>query len=105
SGISTITAFDASAHDVRFAGEVRGFEVDQYVPKKEQKKMGRFIHLSIGATEMALQDCGLEWTDEKRERTGVFIGAGIGGLPEIEETHQTISERGPSRVSPFFIPQ
>lgn len=105
SGIAPITLFDAGNQDVRFAGEVKNFNPDPFVPKKEQKKMDRFIQLSLAATAEAIQDCGIEWTDELRERTGVFIGAGMGGLPLIEETHETLRTRGPSRISPFFIPQ
>src|SRR5262249_49798174 len=95
SGIANITLFDASAFDVKFAGEVKNFNPDQFIPKKEQKKMDRFIHLSIAASAQAIADCGIEWTDELRDKTGVFIGAGMGGLPLIEDTHETLRTRGP----------
>lgn len=105
SGIARITLFDPTEYAVQFAGEVKGFNPDAFVHKKEQKKMDRFIHLSLAATAEAIKDCGIEWTDELRDRTGVFIGVGMGGLPLIEETHETVRTRGPSRISPFFIPQ
>ena len=105
SGISTITAFDVSDLNVKIAGEVKGFSADDYIHKKEQKKMDRFIHFALAATDQALKDSGIEFTDELKERTGTIVGAGIGGLPLIEATHQTIVDRGFSRVSPFFIPQ
>ncbi len=105
SGIAKITQFDASNFDVQFAGEVKGFNPDTYIPKKEQKKMDRFIHFALAATQMALQDSGLEFTDALKERTGTIVGAGMGGLPNIEQTHETLMQRGPSRISPFFIPQ
>lgn len=104
SGIAPITQFDASAYDVRFAGEVKNFNPDPYVSKKDQKKMGRFLQFSMAAAQQAIQDSGLEITEEVKSRTGVFIGCGIGGLPEIEETHTTVVARGPGRISPFFIP-
>ncbi|MCB0350892.1 MAG: beta-ketoacyl-ACP synthase II [Bdellovibrionales bacterium] len=104
SGIAPITQFDASTYDVHFAGEVKNFNADLYVPKKEQKKMGRFLQFSMAAASQALQDSGLELTEEIKNRTGVFIGCGIGGLPEIEDTHSTLTSRGPGRISPFFIP-
>lgn len=105
SGVAPITLFDSTNFDVRFAGEVKGFNPDPFIAKKEQKKMDRFIQFAIAATHEAIKDSGLEFNDQLRERTGVFIGCGIGGLPAIEETHKTLMERGPSRISPFFIPQ
>jgi 3-oxoacyl-[acyl-carrier-protein] synthase II len=105
SGIGLITQFDATAYDVRFAGEVKGFNPDLYIPKKEQKKMDRFIQFSQAATTQAIQDSGIEFSEELKDRTGVFIGCGIGGLIGIQETGQTLVNRGPGRISPFFIPQ
>ncbi len=105
SGIGPITLFDAAQFDVRFAGEVKNFNPDVFINKKEQRRMDRFLHFSAAAAHMAIRDSGLEWTDELRDRTGVFVGCGIGGLPGIEETHTTLMERGPGRISPFFIPQ
>lgn len=104
SGIDAITQFDASKFDVRFAGEIKGFDPNLYVEKKEQKKMDRFIQLSLAASEMALNDSGLELNEKTKDRTGTIVGVGIGGLTAIESQHQTMLERGPSRVSPFFIP-
>ena len=105
SGVGPITLFDANLFDVRFAAEVKNFNADAYINKKEQKRMDRFLHFSAAAAQMAIQDSGLTWTDELRDRTGVFVGCGIGGLPAIEETHSTLLQRGPGRISPFFIPQ
>lgn len=104
SGLATITKFDASAYDVRFAGEVKNFSADSYVDKKEQKKMDLFIQYSLAAAKMAFDQSGLQITEENSERTAVFIGSGLGGLPLIEEQHTKLIEKGPSRVSPFFIP-
>ncbi|MBC7466609.1 MAG: beta-ketoacyl-ACP synthase II [Bdellovibrio sp.] len=104
SGIANITKFDASNYDVKFAGEVKNFSADTYVEKKEQKKMDLFIQYAIATTKMALDQSGLKITDENADRVGVFIGSGMGGLPFIEEQHSKLVEKGPSRVSPFFIP-
>lgn len=104
SGIAAITKFDAAQFDVKFAGEVKNFPADSYIEKKEQKKMDLFIQYSIAATKMAFDQSGLKITEENTQRTGVFIGSGLGGLPVIEEQHSKLIEKGPSRVSPFFIP-
>jgi 3-oxoacyl-[acyl-carrier-protein] synthase II len=104
SGIDRITQFDPTAFDVKFAGEVKNFDPSVYIEKKEQKKMDRFIHLSLAATEMALKDCGIDFTDELKGRTGAIIGVGIGGLGGIENVNKVFLERGPSRITPFFIP-
>lgn len=104
SGIANITKFDASKFDVRFAGEVKNFNPDTYVDKKEQKKMDTFIQYAIACAKMAFDQSGLVVSDEMAPRVGAIIGSGMGGLPIIEEQHTKVMERGPSRVSPFFIP-
>lgn len=104
SGISLITKFNTENFDVKFAGEVKSFNADDFVPKKEQKKMDTFIHYAIACTKMALDQSGLVITEELSPRVGTIIGAGMGGLPAIEEQHSKLIERGPSRISPFFIP-
>lgn len=104
SGIGPITKFDASKFDVRFAGEVKDFNPDLYIDKKEQKKMEIFIHYAVASSKMALENAKLQMTPEVGTRTGVIIGAGMGGLPLIEEQYKKLLEKGPGRVSPFFIP-
>ncbi|WP_374001842.1 beta-ketoacyl-ACP synthase II [Bdellovibrio bacteriovorus] len=104
SGIAKITKFDTTGFDVTFAGEVKGFNADQYIEKKEQKKMDEFIHYSIAASKMAVEMAKLELTEDVKNQTGVIIGVGIGGLSNIEETAIKMKERGPGRISPFFIP-
>jgi 3-oxoacyl-[acyl-carrier-protein] synthase II len=104
SGIGPITKFDASAYPCKIAGEVRGFEPEKWIEKKEIKKSDTFIHYAVAAAQMAFDDSGLDMTKEDGDMVGVIIGSGIGGLPLIEEMHQKLLERGPSRISPFFIP-
>lgn len=104
SGIAAITKFDATNFDVRFAGEVKNFSAESYVEKKEHKKMDLFIQYAIATAKMAFDSSGLKITESNNQRTGVFIGSGLGGLPYIEEQHSRLIEKGPSRVSPFFIP-
>jgi 3-oxoacyl-[acyl-carrier-protein] synthase II len=105
SGIGPITAFDASEFSCRIAGEVKGFDPANYIEKKEIKKMGRFIQLAIAAADFAIQGSGLKVSgEEDAERTGVYIGSGIGGFEVIEREHKVLLEKGPSRISPFFIP-
>lgn len=104
SGIAPITRFDASKHDTQIAGEVKGFDPLQWLEKKEARKMDLFIHYAVAAAQMAYDDSGLKVTDENRERIGVFVGTGMGGIPALEESHNVLLEKGPGRISPFFIP-
>ena len=104
SGVETIASFDASEFPVTFAAEVKNFDPLAFVDKKESRKMGRFIHLAIAATEEAMKQSGLVVTPEIEERVGVFIGSGIGGFEVIEREHATLLANGPRKISPFFIP-
>ncbi|TMS58327.1 beta-ketoacyl-ACP synthase II [Imbroritus primus] len=104
SGIATVTKFDHSALSVHFAGEVKGFNVEDYLPAKEARHMDTFIHYGIVAGMQALQDSGYEVTEENADRIGVMVGSGIGGLPMIEDTQIEMLNRGPRRISPFFVP-
>lgn len=108
SGIATVTRFDASILACHFAGEVKGFKIDEYISAKEARHMDTFIHYGLAASMQAVRDAGLptgdQLTEETAERIGVMVGSGIGGLPLIEETHTELVNRGPRRISPFFIP-
>lgn len=108
SGINTITKFDAAAFACQFAGEVKGFNIEDYIPAKEARHMDTFIHYGLAASMQAVKDAGLPTgealTPEVAERIGVIVGSGIGGLPMIEQTHKDYNERGPRRISPFFVP-
>jgi len=104
SGIGTITRFDAAKYTVRIAGEVKDFNPADFIPKKEIKKMDTFIQFAVAASQEAMDDANLTITPENAGRIGVYVGAGIGGLPAIEQYHKILMERGPDRVSPFFIP-
>ena len=104
SGISRITRFDPTGYAAQIAGEVKGFDPAAFIEKKEIKKMDTFIHYAVGASQMAVDDAGLKVAPEEADRVGVYIGAGIGGLPAIEHYHKVLLEKGPDRVTPFFIP-
>ena len=108
SGIANITKFDASAYACRFAGEVKGFQVEDYFPAKEARHMDAFIHYGLAASIQAIRDSGIPTNDklgaEEAERIGCLIGSGIGGLPLIEETKAELEKRGPRRITPFFVP-
>nr|WP_256444454.1 beta-ketoacyl-ACP synthase II [Aestuariibacter sp. A3R04] len=104
SGIGDITLFDCSNYSTRFAGQVDNFDPQDYIEKKETKKMDRFIQLGIAAGKQALADSGLRITDDNAHRVGVAIGSGIGGLEQIEQNHIKLLNSGPKRVSPFFVP-
>ncbi|GAA6183293.1 MULTISPECIES: beta-ketoacyl-ACP synthase II [Alteromonadaceae] len=104
SGIGPITSFDTSDFSTRFAGEIQDFDVESYIPKKETKKMDRFIQLGIAAGKQALADSKLEITAENAKRVGVAIGSGIGGLGLIEENHKKMLAGGPRKLTPFFVP-
>lgn len=104
SGIDNISLFDTSEFNTKIAGEVKAFDVEAYIPKKEAKKMDRFIQLGIAASMQALKDANFIVNDENANRVGISVGSGIGGLPLIEENHKKLLNSGPKRVSPFFVP-
>ena len=105
SAVGPITLFDADErYPSRIAAEVKGFDPAAYMPKKKIKEVSRFIPFSLGATQLALEEANLDLTDEERERVGVFIGVGLGGLENLERCTLTVDKRGPGKVSPYFIP-
>jgi len=104
SGIQPITHFDIEPFSVHFGGPIYGFDVEQYVSRKESRKMDAFIHYGIAAGVQAIQDSGLEITDENRKRIGVAIGSGIGGITGIESNYGAFLKGGPRKISPFFVP-
>ena len=105
SGIGPITRFDASAHASQIAAEVKDFEPSDWFEKKQAKTLDHFVQYGIAAAELAIQDSGLKLTEELSERVGVITGCGMGGLPTIEEYHGVLMNRGPRRITPFFIPR
>jgi 3-oxoacyl-[acyl-carrier-protein] synthase II len=104
SGITPIDVFDASEMPVRISGAVRDFNADDYITPKDQRKMDTFVHYGIAAGLQAIQDAGLEVTEQNAERIGVAIGSGIGGLPYIEKSHSAYLQGGARKISPFFVP-
>jgi len=104
SGVDRITKFDTTNFPSKIAGEVRGFDPGNWIEKKEIKKSDTFIHYAIAASQIAKDDSGLDLENRDPDRAGVIIASGIGGFPMIQDTHSVLLERGPGRVSPFFIP-
>ena len=104
SGIGAITRFDAGEYDAKIAGEVRGFDPTEFIDKKEARRMDRFAQFAIAAARMALADSGMDLEKEDRTRIGSFVGSGIGGMETLHDQYKTLFEKGPNRISPFFIP-
>ncbi|MCK5871309.1 MAG: beta-ketoacyl-ACP synthase II, partial [Methylococcales bacterium] len=104
SGISAIDSFDISSFATTFGGVIRNFDIGQYISVKDAKRMDGFIHYGIAAGCQAIDDSGIEITEENAERIGVAIGAGIGGITGIEACYATYDKKGPKRISPFFVP-
>ncbi|MCK4494580.1 MAG: beta-ketoacyl-ACP synthase II, partial [Methylococcales bacterium] len=104
SGISAIDSFDISPFATTFGGVIRNFDISQYISAKDAKRMDGFIHYGIAAGCQAIDDSGIEVTEENAERIGVAVGSGIGGITGIEECHATYDKKGPKRISPFFVP-
>ena len=105
SGIRKITKFDTSAFECRIAGEVVDLELDRFIPKKEQRRLDEFSLFAMAAAKMAMADSGLDVKSENTEKIGVVLGSGVGGIQTLEVQHSVLMERGPSRCSPFMIPQ
>lgn len=104
SGAAPTTRFDVTQHDTKFAAEVKDFNPEEYIPAKEVKRMDLFIQYAMAATRTAMDTAGLDMAAEEADRVGVIVGTGLGGLPTLEKYHKILLERGPGRISPFFIP-
>lgn len=104
SGIGPITRFDTTGYATQIAGEVKDFHPEEFIPKKELRKMDPFLQINLGAARLAFEDADLKLNSETADRAGVFLGCGLGGLSTIETYHKLLLESGPKRVSPFFIP-
>ncbi len=104
SGIGLITAFDATNFSARISGSIKNFEIEKYISAKEARKMDPFIHYGMAAGIQAIEDAGIEITEENCRRVGLLIGSGIGGLPGIEKGYQAFLDGGPRKISPFFVP-
>jgi 3-oxoacyl-[acyl-carrier-protein] synthase II len=104
SAIGPITQIDTTDHQVKVAGEVRGFSPEKYIDKRKIRECDRFIQLSLGATKLAIEDAALTLTDEERESAGTIVGVGLGGIHTIEACHETLRTKGPKRITPYFIP-
>jgi 3-oxoacyl-[acyl-carrier-protein] synthase II len=104
SGIQPITHFDVAPFSTRFGGPIYGFDPELYVSRKDARKMDKFIHYGIGAGSQAIEDAGIEITDENRKRIGVAVGSGIGGISGIENSYGAYLKGGPRKISPFFVP-
>ena len=104
SGISRITKFDPTGFDSQVAGEIKDFDPQAFIPKKDVKRMDTFIQYALAASKMAVKDSGLDMDASNKDRIGVLIGSGIGGMQAIEKHHSILLEKGPKRISPFFIP-
>src|SRR5215212_7432142 len=103
-GVAPLTLLDTSRHSTRFGGEVKGFNPEDYIDRKESRKMDRFVQLSVVASDEALRDSNLKIDQANRDRIGVVIGCGVGGLTTWEREFRKLIEKGPDRVSPFLIP-
>lgn len=104
SGIDNVTAFDTSEYSTKIAGEVKNFNPEDYIDRKEVRRMDRFVHFAIAASKKAVEQADLDLSKVNAHRVGVYIGSGIGGLATLEENHKVLVEKGPRRVSPFMIP-
>lgn len=104
SGVGPITHFDTTDYTTRIAAEIKDFDPEEYVERKEAKRMDRFVQFSVGASILAIRDSGIDVNEDNADRIGVLIGSGIGGTGTWEDQHRTLLEKGPRRVSPFFVP-